>query len=218
MGTGGTPPSSDGDRQTSACSGGLRQGKEPQSPVSRGKLFQGLEMELKSSFPCPSGENEPDFPLPALPTTCELSLHSSVPQFPQQGRCWGGSACCSQRLQSKGRFQHITISSETRNQMSLQAGAAGEPPCPACSAKSQAFLMLKAPRSPHGAASGCNFPVGSSQLSLFWDSGNFMVSFSCSALFHCQEKLLDMWIPLGSPSGWRCGGSGQLTLPLNTKL
>lgn len=61
------------------------------------------------------------------------------------------------------------------------------------------------------------FPfVGPFQLSLFCDSGNFMGSFSCSTLFHCQEKF--PCIPLGSSQGWRCGGPGQLTLTLNTKL
>lgn len=70
----------DGDRYQHAL--GL---KEPQSPASHGKLFQGLEMELKSSFPCPSRENEPNIPLPALPMTCNLSRHSPVPQFPQEG-------------------------------------------------------------------------------------------------------------------------------------
>lgn len=44
-------------------------------------------------------------------------------------------------------------------------------------------------------------------------SGNFMVSFSCSALFHCQEKFLYVWTSLGPPPGWRC----QLILSLNTK-
>lgn len=128
----------DGDTQTPPCSAAFRQGKKFQSPASHGKLFQGLEMELKSTFACPRGENEPDFPLPALFMSCKLSHHSSVPQFPQERRCWGDSA--------------------SRNQLSLQARA-GEPSCPACSAKSQALLMLKIPKSPHNSALGCNFPL-----------------------------------------------------------
>lgn len=183
--------------------------KEPQSPASHVKLFQGLEMELKSSFACPSRENEPDIPLPALPMRCKLSRQPRASVSPGGVMLRGGSARCSQRLWSKGRFQHITISSVIRNELSLQAFL------PRCSAESSP---------PHAPSTeitswcclGMQFPLlGPFQLSPFCDSGNFTVSFGCSTLFHCQEKFLYMWTPLGPPPGWRCGGSGQLTLPLN---
>lgn len=55
------------------------------SPASLGQLPWGLEMELKSTFPCPSGEDERNFPLSTLRMTCKSSCHSFMPQFPHEG-------------------------------------------------------------------------------------------------------------------------------------